>query len=179
MKIYPWASCSQLTIGTVFISFILYQKTNVWFTYSAEYLADGFYPSEGCSTALGIDELWFLNVTRIWSKEFRALTVQTLPYNHAGFWLFTLIVLLKIISCYIISMFSIALFSPQPACFRMGSMPMKVVGEGVREVWSLPRTSLLLLISTLLLLLLFASAAFMLHRVDLLSQQLGLEKYDE
>ncbi|KAK4305686.1 hypothetical protein Pmani_022429 [Petrolisthes manimaculis] len=64
-------------------------------------------------------------------------------------------------------------------CFRMGSMPMKVVGEGVREVWSLPRTSLLLLISTLLLLLLFASAAFMLHRVDLLSQQLGLERYDE
>lgn len=57
MKIYPWASCSQLTIGTVFISLILYQKTNVWFTYSAEYLADGFYPSEGCSTALGIDEL--------------------------------------------------------------------------------------------------------------------------
>ncbi|XP_071524549.1 uncharacterized protein [Panulirus ornatus] len=64
-------------------------------------------------------------------------------------------------------------------CFRMGSIPVKLVGEGVRELWSLPRTSLLLLISTLLLLMLFASAAFMLHRVDVLSQQLGLEKYDE
>ncbi|KAG0720748.1 putative membrane protein C20F10.07 [Chionoecetes opilio] len=64
-------------------------------------------------------------------------------------------------------------------CFKVGSVPMKLVGEGVKELWSLPRTSLLLLISTLLLLLLFASAAFMLHRVDLLSQQVGLEKYGE
>lgn len=60
-------------------------------------------------------------------------------------------------------------------CFKVGSVPMKLVGEGVKELWSLPRTSLLLLISTLLLLMLFASAAFMLHRVDLLSQQIGLE----
>lgn len=64
-------------------------------------------------------------------------------------------------------------------CFKMGSVPLKLVGEGVKELWSLPRTSLLLLISTLLLLMLFASAAFMLHRVDLLSQQIGLEKYAE
>ncbi|XP_045133195.1 uncharacterized protein LOC123517306 isoform X5 [Portunus trituberculatus] len=64
-------------------------------------------------------------------------------------------------------------------CFKVGSVPMKLVGEGVKELWSLPRTSLLLLISTLLLLMLFASAAFMLHRVDLLSQQIGLEKYAE
>ncbi|KAK7081214.1 hypothetical protein SK128_010817 [Halocaridina rubra] len=64
-------------------------------------------------------------------------------------------------------------------CFRMGSIPLKLIGEGMREIWALPRTSLLLLISTLLLLMLFASAAFMLHRVDVLSQQLGLEKYDE
>ncbi|XP_042236080.1 uncharacterized protein LOC121875556 isoform X3 [Homarus americanus] len=64
-------------------------------------------------------------------------------------------------------------------CFRMGRAPVKLVGEGIKELWSLPRTSLLLLISTLLLLMLFASAAFMLHRVDVLSQQLGLEKYEE
>ncbi|XP_045133196.1 uncharacterized protein LOC123517306 isoform X6 [Portunus trituberculatus] len=68
---------------------------------------------------------------------------------------------------------------PPTACFKVGSVPMKLVGEGVKELWSLPRTSLLLLISTLLLLMLFASAAFMLHRVDLLSQQIGLEKYAE
>ncbi|XP_069978889.1 GRAM domain-containing protein 2B isoform X7 [Penaeus vannamei] len=64
-------------------------------------------------------------------------------------------------------------------CFKVGSIPVKLIGEGVKELWSLPRTSILLIISTLLLLLLFASAAFMLHRVDVLSQQLGLEKYDE
>ncbi|XP_045581302.1 uncharacterized protein [Procambarus clarkii] len=64
-------------------------------------------------------------------------------------------------------------------CFRMGRVPVKLVGEGIKELWALPRTSLLLIISTLLLLMLFASAAFMLHRVDILSQQLGLEKYDD
>ncbi|XP_064098306.1 uncharacterized protein LOC135209569 isoform X2 [Macrobrachium nipponense] len=64
-------------------------------------------------------------------------------------------------------------------CCRMGSIPLRLIGDAMREIWSLPRTSLLLLISTLLLLMLFASAAFMLHRVDVLSQQLGLEKYDE
>ncbi|XP_068238776.1 protein Aster-A-like isoform X3 [Palaemon carinicauda] len=64
-------------------------------------------------------------------------------------------------------------------CCRMGSIPLRLIGDGMREIWALPRTSLLLLISTMLLLMLFASAAFMLHRVDVLSQQLGLEKYDE
>ncbi|XP_068238772.1 uncharacterized protein [Palaemon carinicauda] len=60
-------------------------------------------------------------------------------------------------------------------CCRMGSIPLRLIGDGMREIWALPRTSLLLLISTMLLLMLFASAAFMLHRVDVLSQQLGLE----
>ncbi|XP_066988581.1 uncharacterized protein [Macrobrachium rosenbergii] len=64
-------------------------------------------------------------------------------------------------------------------CCRMGSIPLRLIGDAMREIWALPRTSLLLLISTMLLLMLFASAAFMLHRVDVLSQQLGLEKYDE
>ncbi|XP_076029523.1 uncharacterized protein LOC143018209 isoform X1 [Oratosquilla oratoria] len=55
---------------------------------------------------------------------------------------------------------------------RVGSVPLRLVGQGLRELCALSRTSLLLLLSTLLLLLLFASASFMLHRVDILSRQM-------
>ncbi|CAL4058716.1 unnamed protein product, partial [Meganyctiphanes norvegica] len=61
-------------------------------------------------------------------------------------------------------------------CWRFGSIPVKLVSEGVGDLWSLPRTSLLLIISTFMLVLLFASAAFMLYRVDGLSQQMTLQK---